>query len=72
MRSFTEKEIEKYYAFAIDVVGDEKDIAGRCTSCGRELYEVELPAGPEKKVTCLDCREYFESEFEVLEEIGDI
>ena len=73
MRNFTEKEIERYYKYNVELVGEEDEgIASRCHQCGRQLSAVELPEGPEKKVACLDCREYFVRNFEELEEWGDI
>lgn len=72
MRTFTEEEIEKYYEYAIHLVGSEEDIEGRCNECGRYLNEVESPEGPEKKVVCLECREGFVEGFKILEEMGEI
>lgn len=72
MRTFTEEEIEKYYEYAIHLVGNEEDIAGRCTECGRYLNEIENPEGPEKKVVCAECRENFVEGFKELEEMGEL
>lgn len=72
MRTFTKDEIEKYYEYIVHLVGDEESIAGKCTTCGRELNAVDLPTGLEKKITCLDCREDFESSFKELEDFGEI
>ncbi|UTH14976.1 hypothetical protein [Macrococcus equipercicus] len=72
MRIFTEKEIEKYNAYAIDLVGGDEDIKIRCHICGDKLSELNLPGGLEKKVVCLNCREHFVTLFEDLEEMGEI
>lgn len=72
MRVFSVEEIEKYYEYTIELIGNEEDIAGRCGVCGRELDKLELPKGPEKKVVCLKDRDYFVVSFEELEGWGDL
>ena len=72
MREFSEDEVEKYYEYTIELVGNEEDIAGICGVCGRELDKVELPSGPEKKVVCLKDRDYFVESFEDLKKWGDL
>lgn len=69
---FTEEDVEKYYQHNVELVGSEEDIINRCHTCGRFLNEVELPKGLEKKVTCLDCRDYFMYSFAELEDMGEI
>lgn len=72
MRVFTEEEMEKYYRYLIEVVVNEDDIKGRCAICGEKLDDVELPSGPERKVTCLKDRDYFEESFDEAVEFGEI
>ena len=45
---------------------------GQCFICGRILTDVELPKGPEKRVTCLEDRDYFVELFEELIEMGEM
>ncbi|PTI77509.1 hypothetical protein [Staphylococcus succinus] len=74
MRQFTDSEIEKYLKYIdenkIDI--NDEDVKGRCLSCGKHLNDVELPDGPERKVTCLSCLEWFIEDYEELENDGSL
>lgn len=72
MREFSEKEIKKYYQHIVELVGGEEELDGRCAICGEKLDNVELPSGPERKVTCLKDRDYFEESFDEAVEFGEI
>jgi len=71
MRTFSEKEIENYMKYVDENIIDLEEIIGRCFMCGQKLDEVELPNGPEKKVTCKECRDFFVEQFEEAEEMGE-
>lgn len=72
MRTFTEDEIEKWIDYTDKNVLPKEEFLGKCHQCGRELKDVELPEGPEKKIVCLNCREHFVLGYEELKEWGDI
>lgn len=72
MKIFSEVEIEEYLKYTDENVVEIEDMLGQCFMCGRELKEVELPEGPEKKVVCLKDRDYFVERYEELQEDGEI
>lgn len=72
MRVFTENEIEKYLEYMDKNVLPLSELEGRCHMCGRFLKDVKLPEGPERKVTCLECRDFFQESFEELIEMGEL
>ncbi|WP_436937337.1 SAP domain-containing protein [Staphylococcus xylosus] len=64
-RKFTENEVEKYLNYVNDHLIDVNDhgIKGHCHCCGKILNEATLPEGPEKRVVCLNCTDWFEEEY---------
>lgn len=68
MKKFSEDDIEKYLQYTNDNMISIEEVLGRCFICGELLDEVELPDGPEKKVTCLKDRDYFVELYEEMEE----
>lgn len=71
-RKFTENEVEKYLNYVNDHLIDVNDdgIKGHCHCCGKILNEVTLPEGPEKRVVCLNCTDWFEGEYGLQVEEG--
>lgn len=72
MKTFSEADIEKYLEYTDENVISLEEVLGNCFICGRELKDVDLPEGPEKKVVCLKDRDYFVEGYEELQEFGDI
>lgn len=72
MRNFTELDVERWIKVTDENVLPKEDFLGRCFACGKNLSEVELPDGPEKKVVCLNNRDYFVENFEEWEEEGQL
>lgn len=68
MKSFSETDIEKYLKHTDENILPVEEILGNCFICGEPLSEVDLPEGPEKKVTCLKDRDHFVDSYEELQE----
>lgn len=67
-KKFNENDIEKYIKFVDENMIEIGEIEGHCHSCGKLLDEIDLPEGPEKKVVCLNCLDWFIEQYEELEE----
>lgn len=67
MRHFSELDVERWIDVMDENVLPREELLGRCFSCGKDLSDLELPEGPEKKVVCSKDREYFVENFEEWE-----
>ncbi|MGD6770787.1 SAP domain-containing protein [Staphylococcus arlettae] len=67
-KKFNENDIEKYIKFVDENMIEIGELEGHCHSCGKLLDEIDLPEGPEKKVVCLNCLDWFIERYEELEE----
>lgn len=72
MKKFSEVEIEKWIDYTDENVLPKEELLGRCYVCGASLDTLELPEGPEKKIVCLEHREYFVEDFDELIEMGEL
>lgn len=72
MRHFSELDVERWIKVMDENVLPKEDFLGRCFVCGKDLAELELPDGPEKKVVCLNDRDDFVGSFEEWEETGEL
>jgi len=72
MRKFSEVEVENWIKNQDENVLSKEEFLGRCFACGEFLSELELPEGPEKKVVCLEDRDFFVEQYEELKEMEEI
>lgn len=67
-KKLNENDIAKYIKFVDENMIEISEIEGHCHACGKLLDEIDLPEGPEKKVVCLNCLDWFIDQYEELEE----
>lgn len=70
MRTFTNEQIDEYIVYACEHILEQNEFIGKCVICGCMLSELNLPNGPEKKVVCLNDREFFVEEYNELIKLG--